>query len=151
MAFLMKITWSSNGPFRSFVSNGPQAGEKTTWGVIDRAGAGFRSAGDVKFFREGGLTVGDEGFLIERRGSKRIVAARLKIMDLGEELRDRWQPVYEVVARDFPNDDLAKLRAMDGRIDALPHFQKNAKGMMLRSFLPLDQADFDHFKEALDA
>jgi len=149
MAFIMKITWSPDGPFRSFILEGPPVGALTTWGIVDRDGPGFRSAGDVKFFRESGLAVGEEGILVERHSSRRLVAAHLQIVDLGAKGDDVWEPTYRVLGRDFPNNDLSKLRKTDARIGSLPHFQKNSPGTMLRSFLPLDNDDLHHFKAAV--
>lgn len=146
MAFLMKVDGSLSEPFRSFLADGPPVGETTTLGVVDCDGPDFRSAGDVTFFREGGIAEWDEGFLIERRDGKWIVAAQLAVRDIGEEGHDRWRPVYQVVDRDFSTDDVAELCAAYEHISAIPHFETNGKGMMRRSFLPLDDADFEEIE-----
>lgn len=143
MPFLIKAAHALNGPHRSFLSDGPPVGGTTTLGLVDRNGPDFRSTGDVKFFRDGGIAKGDQGFLIEPRGSKWIVAAQLVVLDVGEEGNDRWNPTYEVVDRDFSNDDVAELCAAYLYISEIPHLENNGEGMTGRAFLPLTDVDFE--------
>lgn len=150
MPFLMKVAWSPNGSFRSFLADGPPVGATTTLGVVDGNGSNFPAIGDVQFLREGGLAVGDQGFLIERRDSGWVVAAQLRVEDLGEDGEDRWQPVFEVIDRGFPSDDVAELCAAYEHINGIPNLSEAEKGMAGRSFLPLLDSDFEELEAVIN-
>lgn len=151
MAFLMKITYSPAGDFESFLLHGPDVGEEVTWGEIDRDGNGFRSNGDVKYWREGNITVGDRGLILERQGANRRFAALVEVVSTGDTGVDRWVPVYRVLERFDGARTLAQLRKSDPKIDAMWQFRKNYPGTMLRSFLDLETPSMERLLKALRA
>jgi hypothetical protein len=148
MPILLKIrTDGDYSHFKSMVDEDYQVGEVFTWGTVGRD-KDYRSAGDVKFFREGGLQVGERVILRERRSaSQTFFVGVLKVarIDTTEFLGQisSYTPVYELVERFDGSANLDRLRATDPALASLPHFQKNAKGYMLRSFTPLTEDEFD--------
>ena len=149
MPVLLKIrTDSSAADFLSMKDEGPAVGERSPWGVIGRH-ADYRSAGDVKFLRDGELSVGDLVLVRERQSAKNVYfVGLLKVVSLGEGV-DEWEPEYEMIERFDGSATVDRLRATTPALSSLPHFQKNAKGFMLRSFTPLTPRELDMILSAV--
>ncbi len=121
------------------LSEGPAVGDTFTWGEIG-AHADYRSPGDIKFVRDGGLAVGDLVLVRERITAKRTYFVGLmKVIAVHDDFPNHgvYVPEYQMIERFNGSATLDQLRAAHPAVGALPHFQRNAKGFMLRSFSPL--------------
>lgn len=148
MPVLLKIrTDGDYSHFMSMADESYQVGDVFTWGTVGRD-EDYRSAGDVKFFRDEGVQVGDRVILRERRSASQtffVGVLQVVRIDTTEFLGQvsSYTPVYELIERFDGSATLDRLRVTDSALAALPHFQKNAKGYMLRAFTPLTVDEFN--------
>lgn len=151
MPWLLKIRVDRpDADFTSMLDEGPAVSERTEWGTVG-VGANYRAAGDVRAFSDGLVRVGDLVLVRERQTAARVYFVALLRIERIDHVGGDYTPWYEAVERFDGSPTLDQLKVADPAIAALPHFQKNAKGMMLRAFTPLTDAELDTILTALRA
>ncbi len=152
MPHLLKIRIDgADTDFRSMRDAGPLVGTTTEWGTFG-PNEQYRTAGDVRYLREGNLKVGDRVVVRERQTAKEVfIAAVLEVVELKTTAGGSCTPVYRVVERFDGSQSLPQLIIDSPRLATLPHFQKDAKGMMLRAITELSDDEFDLIVDAARA
>lgn len=144
MPHLLKIRLDAgDSAFTSMLDAGPLVGESFEWGTFGPQGT-YRAAGDVRYVREENLRVGDHVVVRERQTSDEIyIVAVLEVIGFDTAGYGNVTPRYRMIERFDGSQPLARLRAESSDLAALPHFDKNAKGMMLRALTELKSNEFD--------
>jgi hypothetical protein len=152
MPHLLKIRLDgADNDFFSMRDAGPLVGEMTAWGTFGE-NEQYRTAGDVRYVRDGNLRVGDRVVVRERQIAKEVfIVAILEVVGLETSAGGGCTPNYRVIERFDGSQPLAQLMIDSPRLATLPHFQKDAKGMMLRAITELSDDEFDLVVEAARA
>lgn len=154
MPVLLKIrTDAGHEHFLSMAGPGLTVGRTFDWGDVGQS-ADYRSAGDIKFLRDGGVAVNDLVLARERMSqSKTYFMGLMRVLDIQTFVDasgvPSYRPIYELLERFDGSATVDRIRAADPKVAALPHFQKNAKGFMLRSFTPLTKNELDVILKAV--
>lgn len=156
MPILLKIRLDGDYQhYSSMRDGGHKVGKVFKWGSVGK-GANYKAPGDINFVAQGEMKIGDLVILRERQsatktyivGVMKVVRIKVKYEPFGD---NSFTPYYELLERFDGSATLEELKASNPRLAALPHFRKNAKGMMLRSFTSLTQSEFELIVDAARA